>query len=505
MGCRERLALLGSTILVAVFTFLLWKIIYNVFLHPLARFPGPLINKISWLPTVMWTLRGRMPMETRRLHNKYGPVVRLSPKELSFNTLQAWNDIYSHRAGREDLNKHPIHVGSVDPVPGVSTISMADNRTHARQRKALSHCFSKQALWSQESIIKGSIDILMNKLKASAETGESINIMNWYNFLTFDVIGELAFGESFDCLGKGEFNWWIEMIFNAVKAGAIEQATRRFATAGSATQQWLMKMWIPAEIRKQRASHLAYSREKVISRIQRKTERKDFIYHILKQSDHYDLQPDEVVVNAALFIVAGSETTASELGATTNFLLQNPQCWKKLQQEVRSKFANEEEITLKAVMELPYLNACIEEGLRVFPPAPIGFLRQIQDGGDVIDGYFVPGGTAVSVSSWCAHHSAENFRNPDSYIPERWISDEYKDDLKGASRPFSLRPRGCIGKDLSWAEMKLTIARLAFNFEIERADSGEQWNSDGDFRHLRAYSTWQKPELNVRLMLNKIT
>jgi len=447
MGSRERLALLASMAVVAVFALILWRITYNIFFHPLARFPGPLINKFSWLPTVVWTLRGRMPMETRRLHEKYGSIVRLSPNELSFNTLRAWNDIYGHRAGREDLSKHPIHVGSVDPVPGVSTISMADNKTHARQRKALSHCFSKQALWSQESIITGFIDILMDKLKASAKAGESINIMNWYNFLTFDVIGELAFGESFGCLRKGEYNWWIEVIFNAVKAGAIEQATRRFADAGSATQQLLMKWWIPAEIRKQRASHLAYSREKVMRRMEKNSDRKDFIYHILKQSDHYDLQQNEVVVNAALFIVAGSETTASELGATTNFLLENPRCWTKLQQEVREKFASEKDITLQAVMDLPYLNACLEEWLRIFPPAPIGFLRQIQNGGDIIDGHVIPGGTAVSVSSWCAHHSPENFRNPDSYIPERWIDSEYKDDVKGASRPFSLGPRGCIGKE----------------------------------------------------------
>jgi len=53
--------------------------------------------------------------------------------------------------------------------------------------------------------------------------------------------------------------------------------------------------------------------------------------------------------------------------------------------------------------------------------------------------------------------------------------------------------------------MKLTMARLAFTFEMERADSGEKWNPDGDFKHLKAYSTWQKPELNVRLMLRNTT
>ena len=214
-----------------------------------------------------------------------------------------------------------------------------------------------------------------------------------------------------------------------------------------------------------------------------KSDRKDFIYYILKQGEHYDLSQDEVIVNAALFMcefsmplvclclisdsVAGSETTASALSALTNFLLRHPHCYTKLKNEVRSKFNSEEEITLSAMEDLPYMNACLEETMRMFPPAPIGFLRTIQEQGDVIDGHKLPGGvsneicstyghvrkaniweTAVSVSTWCASHSSDNFKDPDNFVPERWLGDpQYHSDKKLASRPFSLGPRGCIGKE----------------------------------------------------------
>jgi len=145
--------------------------------------------------------------------------------------------------------------------------------------------------------------------------------------------------------------------------------------------------------------------------------------------------------------VAGSETKASSLAALTNNLLRHPRVYTKLKDEIRSRFNSENEINLQAVNDLPYLTACIEEGLRIFPPAPIGFLRTIQPGGDTIDGLYVPGGTAVSVSSWCAHHSPDNFKDPDEFIPERWLDDAFKNDQKLASRPFSLGPRGCIGKE----------------------------------------------------------
>lgn len=202
-------------------------------------------------------------MKTRKIHEKYGPVIRLSPNELAFTSVAAWNDIYGHRNGRQDLNKDPIHVGSVDPMPGVSSISMADHKTHARQRKALSHGFSKKALWEQEGIVQEFVDKLMSRFRGFAERGETFDIVKWYNFITFDVIGDLSFGESFGCLERGDFHFWITLIFDAVKAGAMQQATRRVATAGSTTQTWLMK-FIPSELTKRRADHLSYSREKVM-------------------------------------------------------------------------------------------------------------------------------------------------------------------------------------------------------------------------------------------------
>jgi cytochrome P450 len=202
-------------------------------------------------------------METRKLHDKYGPVVRLSPNELAFNTVDAWQDIYGHRNGRKDLSKHPIHVGAVDPMPGVQTISMADHDNHARQRKALSHGFSKKALWEQEDTVQAFVTKLVDNIHGFAARKEVFDIVKWFNFITFDVIGDLSFGESFGCLDTGDYHFWPALIFDAVKAGAIEQASRRFATAGSPTQKYLMKL-TQGGLAKRRANHLAYSKEKVM-------------------------------------------------------------------------------------------------------------------------------------------------------------------------------------------------------------------------------------------------
>jgi cytochrome P450 len=118
-------------------------------------------------------------METRKLHDKYGSAIRLSPNELAFNSAQAWSDVYGHRVGRLDLQKDPIHVGAVDPLPGVQTISMADRENHSRQRKALSHGFSKKALWEQEGIMQEFVRKLMDNFHCFARSGEAFDIVKW--------------------------------------------------------------------------------------------------------------------------------------------------------------------------------------------------------------------------------------------------------------------------------------------------------------------------------------
>ena len=75
--------------------------------------------------------------------------------------------------------------------------------------------------------------------------------------------------------------------------------------------------------------------------------------------------------------------------------MRNLRVYKKLTDEIRSTFQSESDIRLVPTMEkLPYLTACLEENLRIFPPAPIGFLRSVNNGGDIIDGHAIPGGVS---------------------------------------------------------------------------------------------------------------
>ena len=179
---------------------------------------------------------------------------------------------------------------------------------------------------------------------------------------------------------------------------------------------------------------------------------------------------EEIISNAGVLLVAGSETTATLLSGATYYLLSNPVVLKKLQAEIRDAFQSEDEITPLSVRspgKLPYMEAVLTESLRMYPPLPASLPRMTGSMGDIIDGSFVPANvntsmtdrtsqfpltcwqTSVGVHQTATYQSSANFADPKSFIPERWlpeVPERYRNDRKDALQPFSVGPRNCIGK-----------------------------------------------------------
>ena len=144
--------------------------------------------------------------------------------------------------------------------------------------------------------------------------------------------------------------------------------------------------------------------------------------------------------------LAGSETTSSGLAGLFARLIYNPTKYEALVDEIRSFFSSSDSISHEKLQQLPYLNACINEGLRIHPPIATGLLRSVPREGGEIDGHWIPGGTTVSVAMWASSHNEANWKDAHRFVPERWIDAAYSTDQKKASQPFSLGPRACLGK-----------------------------------------------------------
>jgi cytochrome P450 len=134
-------------------------------------------------------------------------VVRIAPNELSFNSAQSWKDIYGFRQGHKPFVKSEFYDGGSFAARGVhSIVSERDPGVHGKMRRLLAHAFSNTSLHEQEDTVAKTVDRLIQVIgEQGGEPGAAVNIGKAYEMMAFDIIGDLAFGETFQALGNGMF------------------------------------------------------------------------------------------------------------------------------------------------------------------------------------------------------------------------------------------------------------------------------------------------------------
>ncbi|KAJ4312861.1 hypothetical protein N0V84_009715 [Fusarium piperis] len=414
--------------------------IYYAFFHPLAKVPGPHLYSFTQLPFFYYWIKGNWERRLKELHDQYGPVVRFTHKDVSFITANAMKKIYGHRTSvAQTFEKEALFY---KPVRDQTDIINANTEDHRRFRRLLAHAFSDRALRGQEEIMQHYVDKFIMRLTELAHQDEAIDIVRWFNFTTFDIIGDLAFGQSFGCLDSGGYHPWVAMIFSSVKTGPLRAALQRLGLGN------LVSILMPARLKRSLEQHYQLSKSTAMKRIETcDTEREDFMSYILRHNDEKGMTRPEIAENAKILIIAGSETTATLLSGVTFQLLTNRDKYESVVKEIRSSFTSEKEITIARVNQLCYMIAAFGEASRMYPPVPIGLPRVTPKGGEEIEGYQIPENTTVSVSHWSAYQSEMNFRDPKMFVPERWLDDpRYDGDAKEVLQPFSIGPRNCLGK-----------------------------------------------------------
>jgi cytochrome P450 len=178
------------------------------------------------------------------------------------------------------------------------------------------------------------------------------------------------------------------------------------------------------------------------------------------------------------------------MASTVFYLVRNPAALKKVVEEIRSKFSSVDEIVQGPKLnELTYLRACIDEAMRLSPSVGGLLPREVLPGGIIIDGESIPQGVVIGTPHYAIHHNEAYYPNPYAYVPERWLagsanaatgqstSQEDVEVAGSAFCPFSIGPRGCIGKELAYVEMRTSLARTLFLYDMRRAvgvvDPGE--------------------------------
>ncbi|KAM5520500.1 cytochrome P450 [Fusarium oxysporum f. sp. phaseoli] len=259
------------------FGYLVYKAFFNAFLHPLRNYPGPKLWAVSGIPRARMILSGEAHKKILELHQKYGDVVRVSPNELSYVSSEAWKDIMGHRKhGQGENGKDPVF-WQTQP----QSVIAANRENHGRMRKILSHGFSAQSMLEQQPLIQKYVNLLIQRLHENCDDGQRpLDMVTWYNWTTFDIIGDLTFGEPFGCLENSYYHPWVKFVFDRVKGATMITNLSRFPLGKT-----VVDAFIPKRLLENFHAHLNLTKEKVAKRMQMGRQRSDFMDAMMKADD----------------------------------------------------------------------------------------------------------------------------------------------------------------------------------------------------------------------------
>lgn len=205
--------------------------------------------------------------------------MRVAPDELAFSHPEAWKDIMGHNPSGQEFQKATWFYRPIEDLP--NNLVSEDRQRHGQLRRQLAHGFSEKSMRDQEPIIKQYVDLLIQKLQGHCKVStDPVVLSDWYNFTTFDIIGDLAFGEPFGCLKNSTYHEWIKTIFQSGRLATILQ----MLTFVPHLKKFLLGL-APKSARDGFERQKQLLHEKMKRRIENVQERPDLIEGLLRKRD----------------------------------------------------------------------------------------------------------------------------------------------------------------------------------------------------------------------------
>ncbi|KAF1811223.1 trichodiene oxygenase [Eremomyces bilateralis CBS 781.70] len=449
--------------------------IYRLFLSPLAKFPGPKFAGLTrWYEGYYEIIKsGSYSRRIDRMHDEYGPIVRVAPDEIHIRDPDFWDDVYS---------KNPkIQVAKIgwDTRFGskASTFTTPDATKHRQRRAAFSNMFSKRAILQLEPVIRDTASTLIRRMVEFAESKKVLNVREAYSAYTGDIIMQYSFGFCYNQLETPNFDSF-HYAFKAIGGmGHIAAQWPWVLPLMNSLPDWLVQILEPAS-----AELLRLKRDQwdLVGRTIRGEELKVSHRTIFNEIVESQLPPEDksqqrLADEAQTTVGAGVETTANTLSIATFHISNTPSIYEKLHKELVEAFPDRTVVpSLYDFEKLPYLRACIQEGLRLgyglSARNPRAHDRPLR-----YNDWVIPAHTTVAMTIVDLHHDEKIFPQSHSYIPERWLNNPVASTGKALDHylvPFGRGPRMCMGINLAWAELHYCLGTVfrQFKFDLFETD-----------------------------------
>ncbi|KJZ71658.1 hypothetical protein HIM_08970 [Hirsutella minnesotensis 3608] len=466
-------------------------VIYQVTFHPLAKYPGPFIAKLTSLYSVYHAARGDRHSDLYRLHQKHGSFVRFGPNHVSILSASALEQIYGHQANVQKGSWYSVYYG-------ISIFNAIDKNVHARKKRVMAQAFSDRAVRGMEPHILSAIRDWCAALgdnigNARSEVHDAVwstpkDLAHWAAYMIFDVLGEICYGETFRTSLGSDNRYFLDLMVSHVRFLNIigQMSSLKYMKLGTILMRGS---------RERRQNQIAFSQRQLRKRLDSSTShtknRRDIIYYLQEARDPETGQgysEPELIYETTLLLGAGSDTANTALASIFYFLVHHPDVLQRLTATIRDSFPDVEAIASGPLLNsMTYLRACIDESLRLCPPVPMPLPRQVLSGGLIVDGHFFRQGYTVGVPTYSLHHSEQHFQDPFKFDPKRWLvrgaqsvaidegrSLEEVSRAREAFAPFSIGPRACIGRGVALLELHVGVARALWLYDIRIAPGHEK-------------------------------
>ncbi|KAH7230341.1 hypothetical protein MRS44_011974 [Fusarium solani] len=472
-----------ASILLGLSGALTFYIVYQRFFSHLASVPGPFWASVSrfWLARKFFA--GDWDKTLRKLHQRYGPLVRIAPDEVSVGDPEAIKTIYTSKGSWQKTDFYTNFAPHPHPSPNGDIFTLRNVKQHGRRRRQVNALYSMTSVAQAEPWIDTCINLLFEGLDVAVKNNETIDFAEYMQMYTFDVIGELFYGQPFGFLkGRCDFDNYIKKLDTV-----IPYTTTLGAMAWLRPLVPLLLLLSPglATGMSELNEIIRVSKMHVDRRKASPNQRADILgkmFQIEGNGTNPDFTMEDIYMESFTAIVAGNDTTAIVLRTIFFYLARHPEYYRRLEEEIDKAYADGELSAMPRYAEcakLPYLTAVCRESMRIFPSVGYGLPRHVPKGGSVVCNHHFKAGVRLGINAHVIHFDRSIFgEDADEFKPQRWLVDEAKvNHMNKYMFQFGAGSRSCVGKNVSLQEIWKVVTALVRRYRIHIIDADKEWRT----------------------------
>ncbi|KAK3294215.1 cytochrome P450 [Chaetomium fimeti] len=488
------LALLTSHWPTILLLTLLLRALTKRYVSPLRKYPGPVLASFTRLWKVWSTASGHTHLDHIALHRRHGSVVRIAPGEVSVSSPEAARTLLS--AGRRFF-KTPFY-GVFPPPENPDIFTETREDVHAAKKRVANVPYGMAAMQQLGPFIDDTVELLVRRIGEHVDAAKGVfDLGDYLHYFAFDVLGEVAFSRGFGFLAEGrDVDGAIKTIDNSQVYNGIVGQVPELDYLLRRNPLWRFVPWLSTKnalITRMALEEMARRQpfDKDHGGLLRSGDgRQDLMASLiqghLKDPERFREGDVFAVAHGAIF--AGSDSTASTMQSFFWHILDAKPIYHAVLREIEHAvetgiLPTEGNVNWAQAQNLPYLQACLKEAMRVRPAVGLNITRVAPPEGAELDGHFFPGGTTIACNGWVLHRDKEVFgRDADDFRPERWLEDEER--AKRMERymfQFGGGSHLCIGRNLALLEINKLVPRLLRDYRFELAHPGRPLKANASF------------------------